>query len=393
MLIDTIGLGIIIPVLPRLIVDLTGTDLGNAAVYGGWLMVCYAAMQFLFAPVLGNLSDRFGRRPVLLISLAAFGIDYALMGFAPTIAWLFVGRLIAGIAGSTAATANAFIADVTPPEKRAQNFGLIGAAWGLGFIIGPVIGGFLGEYGARIPFFAAAALAGLNLLYGLVVLPETLTPEKRRPFSWRRANTLGAMKQMTTFPIVFALFGALVLYQIAHDANPAVWTFYTKLKFSWTERDIGFSMGMVGLMVTIVMGGLTRVIIPRLGETKSAYLGLAAGTIGFIGFALATKGWMMFAFIVPFSLIGLTMPALRGIMSRQIPENAQGELQGALTSIASLTAIVAPLFMTQLFRAFSEPGAAFLFPGAPFLAAGLFLLAALAIAGRALGRAVAARRI
>jgi len=383
-MLDSIGLGIIIPVLPELVVGLTGSTLSQAAVYGGWLMFAYAVMQFFFAPILGNLSDRFGRRPILLASLAAFGIDYALMGFAPTIAWLFIGRLIAGAAGATMATANAFVTDITEPKKRAQNYGLIGAAWGLGFIFGPVIGGFLGEIGPRVPFFAAACLAGLNVVYGFFVLPETLAPENRRAFSLRRANTLGALRQIRAIPLVFALCGVFLLYQLAHDANPSVWTYYTKFKFNWTESDIGLSMGLVGLMVTLVMGVFTRLIIPRLGEKRTAFLGLVCGAVGYLGFALAPAGWVMLAFIVPFSFVGLTMPALRGIMANQVPENAQGELQGLLTSITSMTAIIAPLLMTQLFKEFSQDTAPIYIPGMPFLVAGIFLVASLGFSWRAL---------
>jgi DHA1 family tetracycline resistance protein-like MFS transporter len=373
-LIDTIGFGIIIPVLPELIMELTGEGLGAAARYGGYLLFCYAVMQFFFAPVLGNLSDRFGRRPVLLGSLAVFGLDYLVMGLAPDLAWLFAGRLVAGVAGATHSTANAYAADVSPPEERARNFGMIGAAWGFGFILGPVIGGFLGELGPRVPFFAAAGLALLNVGYGLLVLPETLSPDKRRPFAIARANPVGAFRQMRAYPFVVGMLVALVFYQIAHDANPATWTYYTMLKFGWSERDVGYSMGAVGLSLVAVQAGLVQPLIDRFGERRTVFLGFAMMATGYAGFAFSSAGWMMIAFIVPFSLGGVTMPALRGILSNQVPENAQGELQGALASVVSLTAIGAPLFMTQLFGYFAADAAPLYFPGAPFLAAAVLVV-------------------
>jgi DHA1 family tetracycline resistance protein-like MFS transporter len=378
-LIDMIGFGIIIPVMPELIMELTGEGLSRAARYGGWLLFLYALMQFFFAPIIGNLSDRFGRRPVLIFSLVAFGFDYLLMGLAPTIAWLFAGRFVAGIAGATHSTANAYIADVSPPERRAQNFGLMGAAFGLGFILGPVLGGLLGEYGPRVPFFAASGLALCNAVYGFLILPETLPAEERRRFDLRRANPVGALAQMRRYPVIVGLFGAFVLYMIAHDANPATWTYYTMLKFDWTEREVGYSMGFVGLGVALVQGFLIRAAIPRMGELRAVYLGFALMSLSFVGFAFASAGWMMYAFIVPFSLGGLATPALRGIMSNRVPANAQGELQGALASVMSLTAIVAPLFMTQLFGYFTSDAAPLYFPGAPFLTAGVLLLGSIAV--------------
>lgn len=378
-LIDMIGFGIIIPVMPELIMELTGEGLSRAALYGGWLLFLYALMQFFFAPIIGNLSDRFGRRPVLLCSLVAFGFDYLLMGLAPTIVWLFVGRFVAGIAGATHSTANAYIADVSPPEERAQNFGLMGAAFGLGFILGPVLGGLLGEYGPRVPFFAASVLALCNAVYGFLILPETLPAEERRPFDLRRANPVGALAQMRRYPVIVGLFGAFVLYMVSHNANPTTWTYYTMLKFGWTEREVGYSMGFVGLGVALVQGFLIRAAIPRMGELRAVYLGYALMSLAFMGFAFASAGWMMYAFIVPFSLGGLATPALRGIMSNTVPANAQGELQGALSSVMSLTAIVAPVFMTQLFGYFTSDAAPLYFPGAPFLAAGVLLLGSIAV--------------
>lgn len=377
-LIDMIGFGIIIPVVPELIMELSGEGLSGAAVYGGWLMFFYAVMQFFFAPIIGNLSDRFGRRPVLLGSLAAFGLDYAFMGFAPTLFWLFVGRFVAGMVGGSFTTANAYIADVSPPEKRAANFGLVGAAFGLGFILGPVIGGFLGAYGARVPFFAAAGLALANVVYGFFVLPETLPPDERRPFAIGRANPLGAIDQMRRYPVVIGVLVALVFYRIAHDANPSVWSYYTMLKFDWDERDVGYSLGFVGLMLALVQGVLIRGVIPRIGEMRAVYIGYALISLGFLGFAFSSEGWMLYAFTVPWALGEIASPAIRGIVSNQVPANAQGELQGAVTSLFSLTAIFAPLLMTQLFGFFTRPGADPYFPGAAFAAAACLVLLCLA---------------
>lgn len=378
-LVDMIGFGIVIPVVPELIVELTGEGLGRAAVYGGWLLFVYAFMQFFCAPLIGNLSDRFGRRPVLLLSLTAFGLDYLLMGLAPTLLWLFVGRFLAGAVGGSYATANAFIADVSAPENRAKNFGLVGAAFGLGFIIGPVIGGLLGTYGARVPFFAAAALAGLNVLYGLVVLPETLPREQRRPFSLGRANPLGALREMRRYPVVFGLFGAVFLYQIAHDAHPSVWTYYTMLKFDWSVREVGYSLGFVGLMITLVQGGLIRLVIPRIGEARAVYAGYLLLSLGFLGFAFAPTGALALACVVPWALGEIATPALRGIMANQVPDNAQGELMGAITSVRSVTAILAPLLLTRLFGYFTSDAAPVYFPGVAYCVAGVLVLGALGV--------------
>lgn len=387
---ETIGFGIILPVIPGLIVELTGTSLSKAALYGGWLGVVYALMQFLFAPVIGNLSDRYGRRPVLLFSLFVFGIDYLLMGFAPSIAWLFAGRMIAGIAGAAYTPAYAYVADVTPPERRAQNFGLLGAAFGIGFIVGPVIGGLLGEFGPRAPFFTAAALALANMIYGYIVLPETLPADRRRPFSWKRANTLGALAHLRRFPALTGLAGVLLLHMLAHNALPSIWSFYTIEKFGWSPRDIGYSLGAVGILMAIVQGGLIRTVIPRIGAPRAAYIGLLLAALGFFGYAFATQGWFMYVFTVPAALMGLVMPSIQGIMSGIVPANAQGELQGGMTSISSLTAIVSPLFMTQLFGFFTSAAAPFHFPGASFLAAALLELAALLLLARVI-RAAATR--
>ncbi|RFM28034.1 TCR/Tet family MFS transporter [Deminuibacter soli] len=377
-LIDVTGLGIIIPILPELLEHMIKGDLSKAAVYNGWLTFAYAVMQFSCAPILGNLSDRFGRRPVLLLSLLGFGIDYLFQGFAPTIGWLFVGRILAGVTGASFTTATAYIADISTPEKRAQNFGLVGAAFGLGFIIGPSIGSFLGHLGLRVPFFVAAGLSLCNCLYGYFVLPESLSRENRRPFSWKRANPIGSFFVLARYPAIRSMVVSLVLIYIAGHALQSTWTYYGMLKFGWDKIWVGISLSFVGLMVALVQGGLIRVIIPAIGQHRGVYVGLLLYATGMLLFAFATKGWMMFAFIVIYALGGIAGPSIQGLITGKIPPNEQGELQGTLTSLVSLTAIVGPLMMTNLFSFFTTPNAPIQLPGAPFLAgAALALISAL----------------
>ncbi len=353
--------------MPKLITELIHGTLSDASKYGGWLLFAYAVMQFICAPILGNLSDRYGRRPVLLFSLFGFGIDYILQGFAPTIYWLFAGRLIAGITGGSFTTASAYIADVSTPEKRAQNFGMIGAAFGIGFIIGPVLGGILGHYGARVPFFAAATLALLNWLYGYFVLPESLEKEHRRKFEWKRANPLGSLLSLQKYPAFIGLFMAIFLVNLASHAVQSTWTYYTMSKFNWDERLVGYSLGFVGLTVGVVQGVLIRVLVPKLGQKKSIYIGLVLYAIGFILFAFATTTWMMFAFMIPYALGGLAGPSIQSIISGHVLPNEQGELQGALTSIMSFAAIIGPPLMTNTFSYFTAANAIIHFPGAAML--------------------------
>ncbi|WP_290798924.1 TCR/Tet family MFS transporter [Flavihumibacter sp. UBA7668] len=374
LIIDVTGLGIIIPVIPKLISQLIDGNVSEAASYGGWLGFAYAITQFVCAPVLGNLSDRFGRRPVLLLSLLGFGVDYIFMAYAPTIGWLFVGRIIAGLFGASITTASAYIADISTAENRAQNFGMIGAAFGIGFIIGPVIGGVLGEYGAKIPFLAAAGLSLLNALYGYFVLPESLAVENRRSFDWKRANPLGSFQHLRKYPAVSGLVISFVLIYIAAHAVQTTWTYYNIEKFGWSEQMIGYSLGLVGLMVALVQGGLIRVVIPKLGYQRSVYTGLFLYSLGFLLFAFATETWMMFAFTAVYCLGGITMPAIQGIISSVVPPNEQGELQGGLTSLMSATSIIGPPLMTTLFAYFTQPGAPVYFPGAPFLTAAILVL-------------------
>lgn len=383
MLVDTIGLGIIIPVTPAIIRQLTGQELSGAASWGGWLMFVFALMQFLCAPVIGNLSDRFGRRPVLIVSLVALAIDYAITGLAPTIAWLFVGRFLSGAAGAAYPTVNAYIADVSPPEKRAANFGLTGAAFGIGFILGPGLGGFIGEHwGARAPFFAAAALALANAFFGLVVLNESLPPERRRKFELWRANPIGSLKALGRFPMMFGLLGVGVLLQLAHDALPATWTYYTMLKFGWGPADVAISLMVVGALTAVSFGVLPRLVVPKIGETNAVYVGLFCAALGYAGYAFSGAPWILYAWMVMWSLGGLSGPALNAIMSARVPADEQGELMGARASLDSITSIVAPLLMTNLFAYFTSGHAFIYFAGASFLAAAFFELGALGLFAR-----------
>jgi len=384
MLIDTIGLGLIIPVAPGLITELTGTGLSEAARWGGWLFFLYALMQFLFAPVIGALSDRFGRRPVLILSLAMLSFDYVLTGLAPTILWLFIGRTLSGMAGAAYTTVNAYVADVSPPKQRAANFGLVGAAFGLGFILGPALGGFLGEhYGVRAPFFVAGALAAANALFGLLVLKESLPPERRRKFEWRRANPLGALRSLGHYPALAGLFGVMALLRLAHDAMPATWTYFTMLKFGWGPGEVAISLVVIGILTAISFSVGPRVLVPRLGERRAVILGCSIGTLACLGFAFASQVGVFYGFLVLFALGGVGNPALNAIMSHMVPPTEQGELQGGIASIMSLTAIFSPLIMTGLFSGFTGPSAPIYFPGAAFLAAALCEMGALALFLRA----------
>ena len=386
LLIDVVGLGIIIPVMPKLISELTGDSISAASKDGGWLLFAYAFMQFICAPLLGGISDQYGRRPVLLASLFGFGVDYIFLAFAPTLAWLYVGRIIAGIMGASFTTGAAYIADISTPEKRAQNFGLLGAAFGLGFIIGPVLGGLLGQYGSRVPFMAAAGLSFINWLYGFFILPESLKPENRRKFEWSRANPLGSLENLKRYPVIFGLIISLGLVYIALHAVQSNWSFYVIEKFGWDEADIGYSLGAVGLLSAFIQGYLIRLILPKIGQKKGVYIGLLLYAVGFVLYAFATQGWMMYVFMIPYILGSIAGPALQGIISTQVPANEQGEIQGALTSLQSATSIIGPLLMTHVFSFFTEPSEKVYFPGAPMLLAAILTLASAYLARRSLKR-------
>jgi len=386
LLLDVTGIGIIIPVMPSLIMELTGEGLSAASKYGGWLIFAYAFFQFIFSPIVGALSDKFGRRPVLLVSLFGFGLDYILLALAPDLWWLFVGRVISGIMGASFTTGAAYIADVSPPEKRAANFGLIGAAFGLGFIVGPVIGGLLGEFGPRVPFYAAAVLSLLNWLYGFLILPESLPLDKRREFSWKRANPIGSLKNLKRYPILAGLIFAMFFVYIASHAVQSTWAYFTMYRFDWGEAEVGYSLGFVGVLSALVQGLLIRWLIPKIGQNAAVYIGMILYAIGLVLFSMAGEGWMVYPYMVVYCLGGIAGPALQGIMSNQVPSNEQGELQGALTSMMSLTSIIGPPVMTGLFAFFTGPEAPIELPGAPMMLGAALVLIGLFLSWRVLSK-------
>lgn len=384
LLIDCTGFGIIIPVLPNLIKEFTGGSTSVAADYGGYLMVAFALPQFIFSPILGGLSDKYGRRPILLFSLFGLGMDYLFLSFAPSIFWFFIGRIIAGITGASFTTGMAYIADISTPEKKAQNFGLVGAAFGLGFILGSVGGGLLSHFGLRVPFMVAAGLSLVNWLYGYFILPESLAKDKRRDFSWKRANPVGSFINASKYPAILGLLATLLLLYVASHSVQSNWSYYVIEKFQWTPTMIGYSLAVVGIMVALVQGGLIRLIIPKIGNRKAIYLGLTLYVIGFICFAFAANGLMMMLFIIPYCLAGIGGPAMQSIISNQVPENAQGEIQGITTSLQSLAAIIGPFLASHIFVYFIQDGTPLYFPGAPFIFSSFLTLIGLFIAIRAL---------
>jgi len=366
-LIDVIGIGIIIPIIPDLLKELNVTDLSEASVIGSWLMFSYAIMQFIFAPIVGGISDKIGRRPVLLIALFGLSVDYILHAIAPTIALLFVGRILAGMCGASFSVASAYIADVSSPEKKAQNLGLVGAAFGLGFIIGPALGGIFGEFGTRVPFYIAAGLAFVNMLFGIFILPESLTQENRRPFDISRANPFGGLKKLGRYPSLTGMFIVFFMMYFSGQAIHTIWTFFTMMKFGWDQAMVGYSLSFVGLVVAIVQGGLIRIAIPKFGERKTIIIGTVMSLIGTSLFAFASQGWMMFVILIPYALGGLAGAAMQGYISNRVGKNEQGELQGVQTSIMSLASIIGPPIMSGIFFTFTEEHSPVQFPGAPFL--------------------------
>jgi DHA1 family tetracycline resistance protein-like MFS transporter len=383
---DTLGIGLLIPVGPRLVASFLQDDLARASHYFGLLFALYSTMQFVCAPVLGGLSDRFGRRPVLLLSLLGAATSYLISGLAPALFWLFLGRTIAGITGASFSVAGAYIADVTPPAKRAATFGLVGAAFGLGFILGPAVGGTLGGYGLRVPYFVAAALNLANLLYGLFVLPESLARAHRRPFSLRRANPVGSLRALARHPIVFGLTGTMFCAFMAQMILQSVWALDTQARFGWSLRDVGVSLMVAGTAGALVQGALVRPTTARLGERRTLLLGLLAGVAGQVAFGLATRGWMMYVFLLPFALGGVAGPASQAIISRAVGPSEQGELQGSLNSLQGAAAIVAPLLGTSLLARFGPEAAQPHIAGAAFFAAAVFNAAGLALAVRLFAR-------
>ena len=377
LLIDAMGIGLIMPIMPDLIMEVRNADLANAALWGGILSLSFAVMQFFFSPVVGNLSDRFGRRPVLLVSLGVLTLDYALMAVAGTIWLLFVGRIIGGIASATHSTATAYMADISDPDKKAQNFGLVSAAFGVGFVLGPIIGGLLGQFGPRMPFIVAMCLAGLNFALAFFFLPETLTHENRRPFEWRRANPVGAFKAIGALPGLRPLLFIYFFYQIAFFVYPTVWAYFTKARFAWEPAMVGYSLAAFGVGMAVVQGFLIRIIIPKLGEARTLMLGLVINLIAFAAIAVVPWGWLLIA-LTPLTALGaMSQPALMGIASRKTDKNQQGELQGLLTSIASIGMMLSTVIMTTIFWFFTRDTAPIHAPSAPFVAS--FVLMALCI--------------
>lgn len=374
---DVLGLGIIIPILPELIKEFVGGNNALAGRYFGIIAAAYALMQFLFAPILGSLSDRFGRRPIILISLFGLGIDYLIQGLAPSIGWLFVGRIIAGIMGASITTANAYIADISTPETRAQNFGLVGVAFGLGFIFGPALGGVLGGISIRLPFFVSAGLVFLNWLYGFFVLPESLGKDNRSAFSWRKANPISSIGTLKAYPLVAGLGVAFLFVSLAQRGMENVWVLYTGYRFGWGEVTNGLTLALVGVMAVLVQGFLIRPAIKRFGERRAVLIGLGVSTLSFLCYGLATQGWMMLIIIVFGSLSGIAGPAIQGLIAGSVSPSEQGKVQGALTSLISLTSIIAPLiFTTGIFGYFTSDISPINLPGAPFiLGSSLFLIA------------------
>lgn len=375
---DSMGIGLIMPVMPALIREIHGGDLGNAAVWGGILATAFAVMQFLFGPVVGNLSDRFGRRPVLLIALLVMALDYLVMAVAGAIWLLFLGRIVGGITAATHSTAGAYMADISKPEEKAANFGLIGAAFGVGFVLGPLVGGVLGGFGTRAPFYAAAALATVNLAFGYFVLPETVTDRIRRPFSWKRANPLGAFKNIGGLPGLGRLMVVTFIYAVAFFVYPAIWAYYGEARFGWGPGMIGASLAMFGIFIAIMQGVLIRPILRKIGERNAVLLGLGVDVVAFTALAFVTNGWIALA-LTPLTAVGsIAGPAMQGIMSRTASDDQQGELQGALTSINAIATIIAPLLMTQTFWYFTSGGDSS-FPGAPFLLSAVLVAICIAI--------------
>ncbi|WP_371395554.1 TCR/Tet family MFS transporter [Fretibacter rubidus] len=369
--INSIGFGIMIPVLPDLLKELTGLANNEAAIHGGWLTFVFAVMQFICMPIVGALSDRYGRRPIMLLSLFGLSIDYFIMGFAPTIAFLYLGRIIAGAFGATFSTANAYIADISPPETRAQNFGLVGAAFGIGFMLGPVLGGFIGDaYGPRAPFIAAGIISMINVIYGFIFLPETLAPENRRPFKWSRANPFGSLKSLGRIKGVKGLIFVMFALAVAHTVYPSTYAFSTIEGLGWDAGDVGWSLGAFGLASIIVQGGLIRVIIPKIGLFWAGVMGMVSASIAYTGMGLAQAGWVIYA-MGPFAAFaGLYNPALNNMMSTRVGKDEQGELQGAIGAAQGLALMIGPLMMTNVFERFADKTAPPYVPGAPFLLAG-----------------------
>ncbi len=385
-LVDVIGIGIILPIIPDLIMELTGEGTAKAVIYGMWLTTAFAGMQFLFSPVLGEVSDKYGRRPILLIALLGLSIDYLIHAWAPTIMWLFVGRFLAGITGASFTVASAYIADISTKEEKAKNFGLIGAAFGLGFIIGPGIGGFFGEIDVRLPFYIAAGLTFLNFLFGWFFVPESLAAENRRPINLMKMIPGVSLVSLRNYKGVLLLILAFFLANLAGQALPSTWSYYGIERYNWSPKEIGISLMVVGLLVAIVQGFLVGVIVKKFGKRKVVIFGFLLWTIGMFLFAIASEPWMLYAFLVPYALGGIAGPTVQGLISNQVSEKEQGNLQGAITGLVSVTAILGQFIFSPVFYFFIRPETTIYFPGAPYALAAIFLLAAFLFAWWAMNR-------
>ncbi|HEU5086091.1 MAG TPA: TCR/Tet family MFS transporter [Roseiflexaceae bacterium] len=383
---DVLGAGMVIPVLPQLVASLVQGDVSSAAQYYGYFVALFSAMQFLFAPALGGLSDQYGRRPVLLLSLFSAAINYVLLAVAPNLTLLFVGRVLAGVSAANITAANAYIADISLPEQRARNFGLLGAAFGIGFIVGPLLGGVLGSFGERVPFWAASALTLVNALYGLFVLPESLPAESRRRFQWREANPLRSLRGLGRHAVVLNLVGTLVCTYLAQQALYTTWVLYTTYRFNWNSWEQGISLAFFGASTALVQAALLPVLLPRLGERRALVLGLVSSVVGYVLYGLATAGWMMYVIIAATGLSFVIQPAVQALITNAVPADEQGAIQGALTSLLSLTAIVGPIIATELFSYFTAPARAMPVPGAPFFLGAILMLAASLLAVRTFKR-------
>jgi len=376
-MIDSMGIGLILPVMPALLREIGDIPLADAALWGGILMTVFAAMQFLFSPIIGALSDRYGRRPILLVSLFVMAVDYIVLAVAHAFWLLLLARIIGGITAATQSTASAFMADISEPHEKAARFGLIGAAFGLGFVLGPMIGGLLADFGTRAPFYAAAALAFANMVFGYFVMPETVTDETRRPLTWARANPLGAFLNVGLNPYLRRLLFLFFIYQVAFTVYPAVWAYFTEAQFGWGPRMIGLSLGAFGISMALTQGVIIRPIIAHLGERGTLIYGIIFNFFAFIVLAIVTNGWVALMFVPLTALGAVVTPALQGLMSRATADDSQGELQGVLASSAALATIVSPLVMTSVFFAFTAETATVHLPGAPFLVSAGLMVACL----------------
>ncbi|MBK8055033.1 MAG: TCR/Tet family MFS transporter [Saprospiraceae bacterium] len=373
LLLDVIGFGIIIPVLPRLLSEMLGIGINEASKYGGYLLFAFAVAQFIFSPVIGNLSDQYGRRPVLLLSLLGFSIDYLILAFAPDFWWFFIGRIIAGITGASFTTAAAYIADISTPETRSKNFGMIGAAFGLGFIIGPLLGGVLGQFGVKIPFYVAAALSFMNFLYGYFILPESLPLDKRRKFDIKRANPWGSLVHIGKYKNVRYLLLAYFFLYVGSHAVQSTWNYFTMYRFGWSEAMVGYSLAIVGILVASVQAMLAQKSALFFGLERSIVIGFGLYTAGMFLFSIANQSWMLFLFLIPYCFGGIAMPNLQSYMVGKVEPNQQGELQGTLTSLMSITTIIGPIMMTSIFYYFTTGLAPFAFPGIAFFVGGILM--------------------